>query len=368
MRKSPVIPGSPASLKAEVRACYEPLIDDILAKHGNEVISCDRILDTLPDRVDVFVVPHDRPLIKTLIIERLRRHPTPTTVARPNCVDPGISLLVTSTATTTTLNVPELLESILSYLDMVDLVYCGRVNKAFYRHICASATLQRKLFLLPCNDELQYWRADWDDETHTTSASIASSEGNVSPDSGTEDSSMEASVVVTMNPLLTKYNVFSSENVADNIHLEVTAAANLDKHLSRSSIWPRMYVTQPSSKCAYISIVYSILGPEEYRPSLYVSRAVYDPAGVTFATLQDAANEVGEIRSFKQFDNPWSYYPLKTWNTSAHEQIEHFKCRGVTISLDKSVLQFCAVATPSEAEFEEMKLNGCVKGKPCPVT
>jgi hypothetical protein len=115
------------SLTAEERATYAAVIDDILAEHGQEVISGDSVLERLQDRLDCKLGPQ-RHLVKLLIIERLKKQPSPQIVARS-----GDSSA--SAAGLAVFNTPELLESVLSHITMYDLFNASCVNKGFHRLI-----------------------------------------------------------------------------------------------------------------------------------------------------------------------------------------------------------------------------------------
>jgi hypothetical protein len=137
------------SLTAQERSTYAAIIDDILAKHSKALISGDRVLERLQNRLLCDFTSQQRSLVRLLIIERLKQLPVPQTIARSGDRDAALLPVMAGTATIAVLNVPELLEAIISHLPMKDLVVTSRVNKAFHRLLATSPTLQRRLFLLP---------------------------------------------------------------------------------------------------------------------------------------------------------------------------------------------------------------------------
>ena len=112
------------------------IVDGILEEHGEAVYSGVDILEVLRARSSVALT---RPchLLKMLIIQRLKLQPTPQTVTL-TCIGGDVRGASMATAV---FNVPELLESILSHLNLQDLIAARGVNKSLFRLIETSPTL-----------------------------------------------------------------------------------------------------------------------------------------------------------------------------------------------------------------------------------
>ena len=162
---------------------YAAIIDGIPAKHGDSIISSENVIQSLRGRPGL---AHTQPrhLLKMLIIQRLKLLPTPQTMITVQTGAGGITISVNSMVAAVS-NVLELLESVLTHVDMADLIASRRVNEAFYRLIETSPTLQDKLFLPP-----SILPPGYSSRNHVNSPSLAAPSGS-------------PGIVASMNPLLT---------------------------------------------------------------------------------------------------------------------------------------------------------------------
>lgn len=323
------------------------------------------VLEKLQGRFSCDLTSRQRRLLKLPIIERLKKQPAPLTVARSN--DCGV---VTGIAAITVLNVPELLESILSHLPMKDLFITGRVNKTFYRLIVTSPTLQRQLFLLPGKGQpkWQLLQSSIDGQKY---ASVASSSDDASAFPSTNITKLgNPRSIVRINPLLELRR--GSEN--KDMHIDkamesrgILDSAYLDERICESKAWPNMYLTDPPCTCVHIDVDYadtSLIGC----PVLRARRCVYDPAGVTFGAIYETLHEKGPIAVYERRKFVWNDYELYIeHNTTMREQVElqekeFYRPCHISFTDGLSIVEFCNLTLPTEAEFEEMSRTGRVVG------
>lgn len=350
------------SLTPGERTIYASRTDDILAKHGRDTISGDFVLKKMQEGLGCDLTTQQRYQIKLLIIERLKQQPAPHTVVCSN----DLARAAPGTTAIAVINIPELLESILSHLPMKDLFVASHVNKAFHRLIETSPTLQRKLFLLPGKSQPHYWQPVRNWITGKYHAVVAPSSEIVGPLPASEDALGKPSLVARVNPILKlegrkKMDMLIKRMVLPREDLD---SALLDKRILGSKAWPHMYLTDPPCACVHIDVDYaatSLIGCTVLR----VRRCVYDPAGVTFGAIHDALHEKGPVaiyerRKYAQGDSEMCI----EHETTIHEQLQILEREGFRLSVTEplSVVEFCHLTTPSEAEFEEMDCTGRVEG------
>ncbi|KAM0703186.1 hypothetical protein Q7P35_009124 [Cladosporium inversicolor] len=355
------------SLAPAERTTYAAGIDDALAKHGRDTISGDLVLKKLQEGLSCGPTTQQRHQIKLLIIQRLKQQPAPHTVMRTNDHGAGPSRVTPGTAAIAVINIPELLESILSHLPMKDLFAASRVNKAFHRLIETSPTLKRKLFLLPGESQPKYWQLvrNWITGKYRTVIAPTSEIFGTLPAS--EDAFGKPSLVARVNPLLKLEGRKKMDMLVKKMVLPrevVLDSAILDKRILDSKAWPHMYLTDPPCACVHIDVDYadtSLIGCTVLR----ARRCVYDPAGVTFGAIHDALHEKGpdaiyERRKHAQVDSEMCI----EHETTIREQLQILEREGFRLSVTErlSVVEFCHLTTPSEAEFEEMGRTGRVEG------
>lgn len=272
------------------------------------------------------------------------------------------------TATIAVFNVPELLESILSHLPMEDLFVTGGVNKAFHRIIETSPTLQRKLFLLPGKSQPEYWQPVRNRITGKLHAVIAPSSEIISNLTASEDGPGKPSIVSRLNPLLKREFCQTTDLLARRMVLprEFLDSAFLGKRILESKAWPHMYLTDPPCTCVHIDVDYADTS-HFYCPVLRARRCVYDPAGVTFGAIHDALQEKGPVAIYERRKYAQGDCELRLEHeTTVRERLEILEQDGFRPSITEklSVVEFCHLITPSEAEFEEMNRTGSVEGSP----
>ena len=346
------------SLTTGDRIAYVAAIDDILAKHGEAIMSCDTLVEKLQDDFDYDLAPK-RHLIKLLIIERLKKQPTPRVVA-------GSDDCSASTPLLTVFNLPELLEAVLSHLSTEDLLVTGRVNKAFHRLIATSPTLQKKLFLLPGKGQPK-WQLFQRALNGQRYAVVAPSTEDISTPSSTQASALgNLTLVARINPLLRLYRPEGRDMYIEDVlqAKDTLSSAVLDKRILELNLQPHMYLTDPPCTCVHIDVIYH---SETIQPCevLRVRRRVYGPTGVTFGAIHDALHAKGPVAVY---GGPSDVYREREFyispDTSMGQQLEFQERDGYHLVLAEqySVVEFCHLALPSEAEFEEMNRTGRVEG------
>jgi hypothetical protein len=93
-----------------------------------------------------------------------------------------------------------------------------------------------------------------------------------------------------------------------------------------------MYLTNPPCTGVRIDFVYS---DEQKKTMLCVKRDVYDPAGVTFATVWHALHKEGDITVMSDFSPRFGCYGRrqKVEGTTIREQVDGHRRRGVMLSI-----------------------------------
>lgn len=326
-----VLEPSLTSLSVEQRDTYTAIIDDIIAKNGGGVISGEHVLRLLR-RSAGLVLSRQRHLLKMLIIQRLKLLPTPRTVTT-TCTGRGYMALRVNKTASAVFDVPELLESILSHVNMADLIAARRVNKAMFRLIETSPTLQRKLFLLPGNDPPGHlgWACDGSPAQFSTPPDKLSSEVMWG----------SSNVVAVKNPFLAtyvseKWDCYSSPDGQDFLGPRaMLISAEIKSQISDSETWPEMYLT--SLPCTGVAMAFEYIEKLRcrYTTRLLIRRSVYDPTGVTFATLWDALQKEGEVRVWGDYEplRDECHKSERVMNTTVREQIELHERKGIKVGL-----------------------------------
>lgn len=347
------------------RTTYTATIDDILADHGKAVLSGEIILEKLQNKFNCELTSRQRPRVKMLIMERIKQQPAPDTIAHSDDQGAGSSPAVASTAKIAVFNVPELLESILRRLPMEDLFVARRVNKAFYRLIETSPALQRQLFLLPGNVRPQYWQPVQNSVTGQHHAVAAPSSDIVSTLPEREVALGKPSIVVRINPLLKlgRYKKTSVMFKRPAPPLKVADSAFLDERILELNQRPHMYLTNPPCTCVHIDVDYDSAGVRHCEV-LRIRRCVYDPAGVTFGAIYEALHAKGLVATYERRKFVWFEDDNNiAQNTTLREQLRLQVQDGYDQELIEplSMVEFCHVAAPSDAEFEEMGRTGRIE-------
>lgn len=253
--------------------------------------------------------------------------PTPRTVAFSHTE--GVSR--TKSTVAAVFNIPELLDTILSYVPMVDLIRSRHVNKAVHRHIETSPALQRKLFLLPSNDPPRYYGWDCNSETEEM---ITWLDGP--PPSSNISTTSPDNTFATLNPLSPAvYRDFDMSPDGTQM-LALVHSTRIDKRILESKTWPEMYLTSPPCTSVDISCDYFAESDAQRQPRLTVRRRVRDLAGVTFATVWKVLHEEGHVVVIGNCE----LKPRDRWHTqriddtTLREQIDHHRRRGVRLVID----------------------------------
>lgn len=325
-------------LSAEDHDAYATIIDDILADYGEEAISSDDILGMLRERTSL-ALTQQRHHIKVLIIERLQMQPAPQTVTL-STADGLSNAPGKSSVAAAVFNIPELMEAILLHLPMRDLAATRRVNKALHRLIETSLSLQRKLFLLPNKEPPEYW--GWVC-TNDVSEFVTSPGSPPSPPAFLP--LYEPEVTARLNPLLEPDDGRRLCSPDGTCVIETVRAARIDQRILNSKVWPEMYLSSPP--CTYVNIHFTYAEGKSY-PRLQVSRRLYDPAGVTLATIWHGLHKVGDVRVFGGYEPVLisSYQKqrglvaigdyLNVERTTVREQIDHHRRRGIKLELEEA--------------------------------
>lgn len=341
-------------------------MDDILSWESAEVISADHIFEKLQRELDRDLTPK-RLQARLLILERLRKQPAPQTTAVPENLGLGVSLPAARAASITVFNVPELLELILSCLPPKSLLISRRVNKGFDRLIATSPVLQKELFLLPVNSQPQYWQSFQSTVGGRIHAAIASSSDGITSPPPQEVGSRPR-ITARTNPILQTIG-YKSIPVADRLlYTGFLDYATVNERMLTSQALSHMYLTNPPCTCVHI-VAQFISKPHADGPMITVYRNVYDRAGVTFGAVYETLHKKGAVVVYeghkdrliggeeraRRFLQP---------DTTLREQIVVLEQRGFRVSLDEGKIHvtFCHLVFPSDAEFEEMRRNGCVEG------
>jgi len=355
-----VLESSLTSLSAEQRDTYTAVIDDIITKNGGGVISGEQVFRLFRERASTsLALLRQRHLLKMLIIQRLKKLPTPRTVTTTYTGRGYMALRVIKTASAV-FDVPELLEAILSHVNMADLIAARRVNKALFRLIETSPALQRKLFLLPGN--IPPGHLGW--ACNGSPAEVFTPPGR--PSSKTKITWGSSDIIVDRNPFLlaTAYtdmwDCYSSPDGQSPLEpLDLLVCAHIKTQMFDSNLWPEMYLTSPPCTGVAFSFTYT----EEYLGShitrFYIHRSVYDPTGVTFATVWDALHKEGEMRIWRNCKplSEESYGSEEVLNTTVREQIDLHRSKGIKVSLnrDRSSLESFSVAVlAADTEADEI--------------
>ena len=346
------------SLTTEDRTAYVAAIDNIFAEQGEEIMSCGLVLEKLQDIFDSDLAPK-RHLINQLIIERLKKQPTPRVVAGSEDCSASAALL-------TVFNLPELLEAVLSHLSTEDLLVTGRVNKAFHRLIATSPTLQRKLFLLPGKGQpkWQLFQSALDGQRY---AVVAPSTEDVSTPSSTQAIALgNPSLVARINPLLRLHRPESRDRYLEDVlqAKDTLSSAFLDKRILEANLQPHMYLTDPPCTCVHIDGIYYIKSIQSCE-ILRVRPRVYDPTGVTFGAIHEAIHVKGPATAYEGANDVYHERRFHiSPDTAIRQQLEFRERDGyhLVVAERYPIIEFCHLALPSEAEFEEMDRAGSIKG------
>lgn len=240
-------------------------------------------------------------------------------------------------------NIPELLESILSYLPVADLVSARSVNKTLHRLIDSSPRLQRQLLLLPGNDLPKYY--EWArNNNQTTDVVLSSSPPAVSY------SRERCRMIAKLNPLLMPVGWGHEGTWDGTVFMATVDSTKIDERILNSKTWPKMYVTDPPCTRMRVVFVYSEEVGFQRQPRIQIERAVYNPAGVTFADIWDALHSKGDVTVFgdRELVREGHEEDLEVENTTLCEQIENHRRNGVTVTLneDKSLITSISVTIP----------------------
>jgi hypothetical protein len=229
-------------------------------------------------------------------------------------------------------DVPELLGSILTHIDVADLIAARRVNKASYKLTETSPTLQRKLFLLPDN----------------SAPDCLASPHNGSPEKlvippgspSLEVLWCSTNIIARLNPCLTRdrshfWECPSSPHDGLFGLLTLLNFTKVKTQIFNSEVWPEMYLTSPPCTGVIIRFQYTETFEGRHVPRSHISRSVYDSAGVTFATLREALHKEGDVvvcGDYKPVREASYDFQIAT-NTTVREQVDGHRRRGIRLSM-----------------------------------
>jgi hypothetical protein len=335
-------------LSAEDRNAYTAIIDDILAEYSAEVISSDEILEMLREKLSL-ALTRQRHHIRLLIIQRLRMLPIPQTVA----LTPSADHDTASGMAAAIFNVQELLDSVLFYLPVADLVRSRRINKTLHRVIETSTKLQRKLFLLPTNDSPKYW--GWEHKNGITEfVTTLNSPPPPAPAAPRRRKRRRPDIIARLHPLIEADEWDHILSPDETLAVKLVFDTRIDRRILNSKVWPEMYLTSPPCTGVRIDFVYS---DEQKQTMLCVKRDVYDPAGVTFATVWNALHKEGDITVMSDFSPRFGCYGRrqKVEGTTVREQIDGHRRRGVILSICEAQFaldRYSVTMMSADTEFE----------------
>jgi hypothetical protein len=173
------------------------------------------------------------------------------------------------------INIPELLEEVLSLLSFPDLVMTTGVNHTFRNFIFTSHKLQRKLFLLPAQPPSSRL-----ERKHFSQSGIFGTFLNTNKIM--HDLAKQRQV--TLCPFLLKPSYFPDTPIA---HLTVRAA--------EARFWPNMYLTNPPCAHAHIRFSYHGIDFQHTQIVIEASRSLYRHGGITFMAIEEALHQLGSV-------------------------------------------------------------------------
>lgn len=166
-----------------------------------------------------------------------------------NISPPHLRMDITESAMLKSLNITELLENILLYLDLRTLLLSARVSKTFKATIDDSTKCQKALFFQPL------WQPNTEDLTSDQSAAHDTSKDDLNK--GQEEPSTTTPNIAVINPLLyhlLEFDTFPySDKVCSNVRMDVTSD-ELEQMIKSgvTESWSRMLVMQPQSAPVYL--------------------------------------------------------------------------------------------------------------------
>lgn len=247
---------------------------------------------------------------------------------------------------------------------MKDLFVSGLVNKAFYRLITTSPTLQRNLFLLPVKSQPPTCQYANDGDGGPFRAVISSSTPDDSASLWPDVAYGEPKTIARLNPLL-KLELLKPFSYVPTTDRCVGNSAILDTRILESRAWPHMYLTDPACTCVHINIDYCLMAPVD-PPVLRVRRTVYKPAGGTFGAIYDALHERGFVAMYHRYKYAFGLggEACLTPDSTIGEQLQRvLEEEGLKLALisERALIEFCHLLVPSDAKLGEMRRCGRVE-------
>lgn len=114
-------------------------------------------------------------------------------------------------------------------------------------------------------------------------------------------------------------------------------SARIKPQMFNSELWPEMYLTSPPCTGIVINFQYTEEFECRHTTRLHISRSVYDPAGVTFATAWKALHQEGDVIICGDYKpvRAASYDFQRVTGTTVCEQIELHRRKGIEVSLNR---------------------------------
>jgi len=212
---------------------------------------------------------------------------------------------------------------------MPDLIAARRVNKGLFRLIETSPKLQRKLFLVPSNNP-------------QGCPGLVYNGSPIQPFVSRESPSWEimwgsSNITADMNPFLETdlWDCVPSPDGKSSIVF--LTSARIKTQMFNSEVWPEMYLTSPPCTGIVINFPYTEEFERRHITRFHISRSVYDPAGVTFATVWEALHKEGDVVVCGDYKpvRKASYDFQRVTGTTVCEQIELHRRKGIEVSLNR---------------------------------
>jgi hypothetical protein len=119
--------------------------------------------------------------------------------------------------------------------------------------------------------------------------------------------------------------------------LTLLDSTKVKTQIFNSEVWPVLYLTSPPCTGVIIRFQYTETFEGRHVLRFHISRSVYDPAGVTFATLREALHKeevvvvCGDYKPVREASND---FQIAT-NTTVCKQIELHMNKGIELSINR---------------------------------
>ena len=301
------------------------------------------------------------------------------TIMRKLTVDPEQSVTKTASSVAQALSTPELLEGILSYLPVLDLVVATGVNKTFRNVIKTSPELQRKLFMLPSKKQEKFWPLV-EQKPDPEGESIANYDWAHS-----ERSSQVVSVCPFLDPMdEALFKSLGSTSVWKSLRHSPDPSCprslwstwtilrfNAKRLCAVGEAWASMFITNPPRQQALVDLIFEghVDGKLRMPWIVWDKRKIYRKEGITVTFLVDELPkrkcmvQTVTSRSIPLDENNCPKYYGYVDNTSLYDEIAKMKKKvsGLEVQISaRSRILLPSTVTPTDSEYNEMALHGQV--------